>query len=436
MRSNNSAFFLRAAGSAAILGLLSFAVACGGSSNNTLSSGGGGGGNNNQVIAGPGPNVTTLTVDAGPASFVALGNAYLNGAFVTVNVCVPGTTTCQSIDHVLVDTGSFGLRLLDSSSGGAFNQATVPLVHETDGGGNPIGECVQFVDNSFFWGSVATADVKISSETASSVPVHIVGDTNFTSAHAVPALCSTNNTGRNADSLAELGANGILGVGSLQQDCPGCAPGANPNPPAPVYYSCPGTGCSSIFLANASQVQNPVGLFTTDNNGVIVEIQSVPATGAPTATGALVFGIGTQSNNALGSASVQTLDSSLNITTTYKNTQYPGSFVDSGSNGLFFLDTPTTGLATCPSPSNAFYCPSSTTNFSATNAGQNGASSTVSFSIANILNMSSANNAFNNVGGPNPGTFDWGLPFFLGRNVFVSIAGKTVTGQTTPFVAY
>jgi hypothetical protein len=59
--------------------------------------------NNNQVIAGPGPNVVALTADSGPASLVPLGTAYLNGAFVTVTVCVPGTTTCQNVDHVLVD---------------------------------------------------------------------------------------------------------------------------------------------------------------------------------------------------------------------------------------------------------------------------------------------------------------------------------------------
>lgn len=431
MRSNKLGSCLRSVGPIAILGMLTFALACG-SNHGSLGSGGSGGGNNNQVIAGPGPNVVTLTAGGG-----ATGN-YLNGAFVTLNVCLPGTGTCQTINNVLVDTGSFGLRLVDSSNGGLFSQATVPLVHETDSSGNAIGECVQFVDGSFMWGPIAPADVKISSETASSVPVHIVGDNTFTAGHPVPTACATNSNGpgTNIDSLAALGANGILGVGSLQLDCPGCVPGANPNPLSPVYFSCPGTTCGSIFLASTNQVQNPVALFTTDNNGVIVELPSVSATGAPSVTGALVFGIGTQSNNALGSASVQTLDSSLNITTTYKNTQYPGSFVDSGSNGLFFLDSTTAGIATCANPNDAFYCPSSTTNFSATNTGQNGTSSTVSFSIANILNMSSANNVFNNVGGPNPGTFDWGLPFFLGRNVFVSIAGKTVTGQTTPFVAY
>ena len=54
-------------------------------------------------------NVQAVVVDSGPTL-----NGQPIGAndelFTTVTICVPGTTTCQSIDHVLVDTGSSGLR--------------------------------------------------------------------------------------------------------------------------------------------------------------------------------------------------------------------------------------------------------------------------------------------------------------------------------------
>src|SRR5512140_2470345 len=56
-----------------------------------------------------GANVLAITVDHGTD-----GTAF-NTPFGTVTVCVPGTSTCQSIDHVLVDTGSFGLRLASSA---------------------------------------------------------------------------------------------------------------------------------------------------------------------------------------------------------------------------------------------------------------------------------------------------------------------------------
>lgn len=409
--------FMRSVSLFVATGLFMTAAGCGGSSSSSNNNNNNG---NNQVIAGPGPNVVTLVADKG-----ATGD-YTNGSFVTANICVPGTTTCQSIDHLLVDTGSFGLRILSSAGGGELTLA-LPTVKDTNN--HPIGECVQFIDTSFLWGPVAVADVQLSSEIASSVPVHVVGDTNF---NAAPLSCSTGGIDR--DTVQQLGANGILGVGGVQYDCgPACVSGSTI--PTPVYYSCPSTTCTPSFLPLAQQVQNPVALFATDNNGVIVELPSVPSAGAPSATGALVFGIGTQANNALGSASVQTLDNSLNFITTFKNVQYNASFVDSGSNGIFFLDSATTGLATC-SFSNFFYCPSSTQNFTATNTGQNASATSVSFSIANANNLAATNFVFNNLGGPNSGSFDWGLPFFLGRNVFVSIAGKASPGGTTPYVAY
>jgi hypothetical protein len=76
--------------------------------------GGGGGSFNNtppppptQQIATPGPpNVETLTVDGGPVQS-------LNTAFITLTVCVHNTTTCVTVDHVEVDTGSSGLRILN-----------------------------------------------------------------------------------------------------------------------------------------------------------------------------------------------------------------------------------------------------------------------------------------------------------------------------------
>jgi hypothetical protein len=43
---------------------------------------------------------------------------------------------------------------------------------------------------------------------------------------------------------------------------------------------------------------------------------------------------------------------------------------------------------------------------------------------------------FNNIGGPNSGSFDWGIPFFLGRTVFVGIEGQTSPAGTGPYWAY
>ena len=88
-----------------------------------------------------------------------------------------------------------------------------------------------------------------------------------------------------------------------------------------------------------SQVSNPVAAFATDNNGVALVMPAVSAGGATTLTGTLIFGIDTQANNQIGSATVYAANSSGNFTTTYKGTSLTSSFLDSGSNGLFFSDS-------------------------------------------------------------------------------------------------
>jgi Protein of unknown function (DUF3443) len=392
---------------------LALAIGCGGGSNNS----------NNTVT--PTQNTQPIAVNGGPQAAIALSGLYLNGAFTSVTVCVPGSaTSCQTIDGVLVDTGSFGLRLLSSTSGGELTLA-LPTASIS---GSPLGECTQFADLSFIWGPVKTADIKIAGEQASSVPINIIGDTSFP---AVPSSCSTGN--QDDDTLAVLGANGILGVGTFQQDCGSfCSTGTAPTG---FYYQCPASGCVPTLVGLTQQVQNPVGLFAADNNGVIVELPAVNSP-QPSITGSMIFGIGTQADNALGSATVFPIDSSGGFTTTYNNVAYTGSFIDSGSNGLFFLDAATTGMPICTDTS-FWYCPTSTTPFNVSNQATGGSPHALSFSVGNFDQLiAGANAAVNGTAGPNPSTFDFGLPFFYGRNVFTSIAGSTAPGGQTPYWAY
>jgi hypothetical protein len=76
-------------------------------------------------------------------------------------------------------------------------------------------------------------------------------------------------------------------------------------------------------------------------------------------------------------------------------------------------------------------------NLTAQNVGQNGASGTVAFSIANAQKLfSTGNAAYSDLGGPNSGAFDWGAPFFFGRNVFVAIDGAQTPAGAGPYWAY
>jgi hypothetical protein len=397
-------------GKACIIG-----IACGFAILATGCGGGGGSGSKSST-----DNTAQIVVNAGPSG------AYANGLFTTVTICASGTSNCQAISGVLVDTMSYGVRLLSSAMTSSLSSA---LSQEKDPGGNSVAECAQFSDG-ITWGPVKTADVKMASEVASALPIQIIGDPAFSS---VPAGCTS--AGAPEDTIQKLGANGILGIGPFVQDCPACAPGTSNN--QNFYYACAGSACSVTTVALSQQVQNPVAAFRTDNNGVLVDLPAVPLS-TVTVSGSLIFGIGTQSNNSLGSAHVFTLDSSTgNFSTSFKGKAY-SSFLDTGSNAYFFLDTTATGMPTCPSPGSGFYCPTSPVSFSATNTGTNNASSTISFNIdnADTLFSNAAANVFPTLGGPNSGMFDWGLPFFYGRHVFVAIEGAGTPGGVGPYWAY
>jgi len=116
---------------------------------------------------------------------------------------------------------------------------------------------------------------------------------------------------------------------------------------------------------------------------------------------------------------------------------YSTSFIDSGSNGYFFLNATTTGIPDCTDQT-GFYCPTSTQNLTATTEGTNGVSGTVNFSVANAdtLFANASDFVFGDLGGLAPNSFDFGLPFFFGRNVFVAIENKSTPGGTGPYWAY
>jgi hypothetical protein len=372
-------------------------------------------------------NTQPIIIDGGPI----VNGQFVGGAdllYTTVTVCLPGTTTCQSIDHVQVDTGSSGLRILAS-------QLTINLNIATTNG-QLIGNCVQYADNTFQWGPVAAADIKMAGEVASSVPIQVVGVASFP---AVPAACSAGGTP--VRTVADLGANGILGVGVFRQDCgAACASASGP----PSYYACPSTGCVITPVSLAAQLQNPVWLFSRDNNGLSINLPAIPATGASGVSGSMIFGIGTQSDNAPGGARAQATDGNGNFTTTFNGVAYTNSFIDSGSNGYFFLDATTTGIPVCNTlQAPGFYCPAAAINLTALTTGPNptgtGAlvSANIAFSVANAISLfNTGNTAFNNLGGDNSGTFDWGIPFFFGRPVIIGIEGQSSGANLGPYWAY
>ncbi len=231
-----------------------------------------------------GANAMAITVDAGPAGS---GNN-VNRLYASVTVCPPGSASCQTIDHVLVDTGSTGLRLLASAL--SHPAAFTPLLAD---GGLPLLNCVQFVDNTYAWGPVVSADVVLGGKTASGVPIQIMGE----AAYGVSVGACNPGGGTELNTVSALGAKGVLGLGLFQQDCGSACLSNTGNG---RYYTCKDASCvasAGTTAPLASQLTHPVVKFATDNNGFVVTLPSVATSGAAGANGVLVFGVNTESNN-------------------------------------------------------------------------------------------------------------------------------------------
>ncbi len=435
-------------------------AACGGSGG-----GGGGGGGSAASISGPGSggsaggaptppaalsNFVTVTVDDGPAALNTGPNAYTsdNTAFVSVTVCAPGTSNCQTIDHVLLDTGSVGLRLIQSVLNASVLNA---LPSQSDASANPVGECYQYVDGYVF-GSVRQADFQIGGESVANMPLQVIGDTGAFS--NVPSSCSSGG-GMDLNTVQSFGANGVIGVGVTTTDCGSLcqSPGGSSSA---IYYDCPSTGCSSVITRTAStaapfqQLPNPVAAMSINNNGTILSLPAAPSGGEPSLIGTLYFGIGTQTNNGLGAATVLTTTTSTSssgaglLTAVYNGKTLPDSYLDSGSNAYYFVDKT---IPTCTGADFiGFYCPSAPLALSPTIEGMNGVSASGAFTLYNAQTLLSTGFAVApGIGAdpvtikgfaPLPNSFAFGLPFFYGRNVYTALEGRTSGGATGPYFAF
>lgn len=385
---------------------------------------GGGGGSSDSatpVDTDTSPNVVAITVPN--------DQSYPNKPTVSVTVCEPGTSNCKTVNNVLLDTGSYGLRIFK-------DQVSNLSLQQVVAGSASIAECVPYLDGTGNWGPVKWADVKLGGETAGNIPIQII-DASY-SAGGIPPECQSPNATL-ALNPADTGYNGILGVGLFAEDCGTWCARSTENG---MYFNCNGANCTGTIVPITSQVRNPVSSLSRNNNGVVVQMQSIPTGGAKTASGKLILGIGTETNNTPSGVTTYKADDNGNFITVFNNTTFAESFIDSGSNGLFF-PAPASLLPICSYPSDDWYCPqvtlSSPMQLEATNSSANLATSgIVEFKIGKATSLfNTDNSAFAELGGPAFGSgFDWGLPFFYSRSVFVGINGKSSVLGTGPYWAY
>jgi hypothetical protein len=389
---------------------------------------GGNGTNPAATITAPTANVATLTVDGGPSA----APGQINHAYVTVKLCAPGSqSSCATLDHVLLDTGSNGLRVV----GSVLAALAASLPRETDAQGQTVEECVSFSGGET-WGPVVTGDVYLAGEKAAKVPLQIMDDAG-TGAPA-PAACGAN--GSLINDVPGFGANGVLGVGVFAQDCGEAC--VAPGTPLAVYYGCNTAGaCIAENAPLALQVTNVVSAFSTDNNGVIVNLPNlVNANGDTSVQGELIFGISTQTDNMLpANLTVLGTDANGDFKASYNGsaTLLP-ALIDSGTDAYAF-DDPT--LPTCSAGAFVgYYCPTVAPQAAfAQNigVGADNAVNTVDFAIADPNTFVAGAAAFANLaGGGGSSVFTWGMPFFYGRKIYVGIDQRTSGPYTGPFYAY
>lgn len=374
------------------------------------------GGGGTSIAPPSGPNVAPLMVDSG------FNGVAHNVPFVTITICQPGTNNCQTIDHILVDTGSTGIKISQDQLNPNLLNALPTIQYQN----SPVYECFQF-GAGYTFGLGATVDVKIAGESASNMPIQIISSIPNES---VPVSCSSHSV---PGSLAASGARGIIGVN----------PASNPANDY-VNYTYTYDADNDIYTEiddptdiSTMLVVNPVTGFAVDNNGVILSLPHVAVAQAESLSGYLIFGLNTQANNQVSSSVAKVLGSPNNYAAIFKANTYSindtHSIFDSGTSHNIFYDT---SIAPCYGLLEGLYCPS--------NSPTNWISNIHSYDSDTLIQI--VNPVVNYMSNPKIFMFDvvpglsgitgpfamtmYGLPVFYGRNIYVGFQGES--GNMTP----
>lgn len=382
----------------------------------------------------PTPSNSNLIVNITPNGREGQLCGNINIPCVSVTICSPtNPTSCQTIDNVLIDSGSVGLRIFKS----ILNSSLVlPL---ESAGNSTIANCVGYGDLSANWGPLAIANITLSNEsTTQSIPIQLI-DSSYANGGS-KCLNSFNNTRSSfhlENSPEEFGFNGILGVAPIIYDN------------ITGYFSCTDSLCLDeteiIHEVTSLLMTNPIAFLPESyGSGITFKLPTLDNNGATNVVGYAIFGVGSNNDNIFESGiniyHIYT-DGSSNCnyylficmpTTLLTNTTIQYGFLDTGSNFFSFNDDNI-------SNTDGFYTPNSMRTLYASNTSENGEVITTSFNIANIYNLfnNTNNTAFNNNGANGfDGFLDYGLPFFFGKTVYICFQDKTCNGIPGPYWAF
>ena len=331
-----------------------------------------------------------------------------NRLVVSVTVCEPGTERCATIDDVMVDTGSTGLRLEASAVPRWLN---LPPFLGADL--RPLAECLRFVHDTA-WGPLVRADVRFGGLIAKALPLQVIDDIGGSQ----PQVCPRSD--------ARPTSNGTLGVSQHLLDCQGAC---EQDAAAPGVFINENTDWTPVQgrVTPDHRLPNPISYLPGHDNGITIELPAPRNGGAEEVVGKLTFGIGIADGNRPFS-DVFRLDGAGHFTTFLGGKAYPHSYIDSGTETYV---TPDLGLPRCHGMSWA-YCIKPRRQLYAAMVRSDGTHIPVPFTVGDYRTRRKQHvGAVDDVAEaavPQSTAFVWGAPFFLGRRVSFLIEGKKVPG--------
>ncbi len=360
---------------------------------------------NGRSVSTPTNNTVPLVVDAG------YNGQATNRAFISIQICQPGTNNCQTLDYVVVDTGSVGLNI----DGSQLNLA-LPSV---DYSNNPIYRCAQY-GSGYNFGPMQTADIRIAGEVAANFPITIFQNSG-------PASCSNGSPVVTLNDVVG-GAKAIMGLGVINPSNSLMYPG---------LYSCINNNCNPLgtnINITTPLVRNVVSTFATDNNGVIFNLPAVRAATNTPITGTLTFGINTQADN-MAPQSAHTVKA--NPVLFANNVPLVGYF--SANNGasttpaIFDSGTPSVqfyspNITQCTGAFTGIYCPNpSPTNWTSTISSYNGSENfPITMSIVDYSSLATIPAILPGLGQVQTANSftSYGLTFFYGKTIYARFANN------------
>jgi hypothetical protein len=372
---------------------------CGGGSSSSLAP------NQMRMVVGPNPDVEAVDPGASGRDI----------PFVSVVVC-DASNRCVKVPHVMVDSGSVGLRLRAKPLAGLHLQ---PLPFASDA---QLDECTPFL-TGVMWGSVEQATVELGGEPPIQLPIEVFGG-GSPAPTTMPTICA--DFGSNASNLLGFKANGILGIQGLEKI-------------GNLYYACRGSACTiepTASVPAAELIVNPVSKFDdSDDNGVILTLPSVPANGLPSAQGTLTFGLDTQDDNRTTGFVPLATDGNFSMNVVVQGVAYSSSTIDSGSNGIFGpFSLPYDSATTSFDPTTPQVVPITLENQTGTLPAVSVSSS---ITIANSQVLADPSSYALDDYGAYSSTSNQillGLPYFFGRSVAFAMSGKTSGLGTGPII--